>query len=239
MECGPELLGMNQDVQPEPIEPTFPPIAFAVGYLVLAMVTGRVIVRLGGAGLAKPPLLIWSMIAAQLSTAVVLGLASLERARVVGGGRLSVGLGCGPMTRVPVIVALTALVAVYDALIVFLIYRLAPNVRIAFFTVDRPIWLAFAIVTILASPVVEEMFFRGWLWTGLRSHLGVLPTATITSLLWLAAHLEFGLRYMLLLLPTAAVLAAARHYGGSIAAPIVVHVVSNLVSVGGPVLIRI
>ncbi|MEK9968309.1 MAG: type II CAAX endopeptidase family protein, partial [Ferrovibrio sp.] len=68
----------------------------------------------------------------------------------------------------------------------------------------RPLLLLVgALVVSLLGPVAEELFFRGWLWTALRRRWSVLPTAIVTSTLWLAMHFGHGASYILLLLPSA------------------------------------
>jgi hypothetical protein len=84
---------------------------------------------------------------------------------------------------------------------------------------------------IFGAPIAEELFFRGWLWTGLRRTVSPVPTALITSALWLACHLTNGLRYPLALLPAAAILSLARHYGGSVRASIALHFWNNLFAI--------
>lgn len=41
-------------------------------------------------------------------------------------------------------------------------------------------------------PIVEELLFRGFLWTGLRSKLPAIGGAIVTSALFAAPHLQFG-----------------------------------------------
>jgi tetratricopeptide (TPR) repeat protein/membrane protease YdiL (CAAX protease family) len=86
-----------------------------------------------------------------------------------------------------------------------------------------PRGLTFLIMVVLA-PVAEELFFRGWLW------------AALTSSLWLALHLGYGLWQPMVLIPAAIILSLARYIGGSPATSIPLHMIHNLVVALWPIL---
>jgi hypothetical protein len=79
------------------------------------------------------------------------------------------------------------------------------------------------------APLWEELFFRGWLWTGLRHRWGMLPVTLATALPWLLAHLSDGLARPLFLIPGAIFLSLAREYCGGVRASLVLHLLNNLV----------
>lgn len=58
-------------------------------------------------------------------------------------------------------------------------------------TSGKMLWLVFVSLVIL-PPVTEEIVVRGFLYTGLRSKLRIVNAAIITSILFAAAHLQFG-----------------------------------------------
>ena len=89
-------------------------------------------------------------------------------------------------------------------------------------------------IIVIAAPVAEELFFRGWLWVGLQRHWGVVPTAAFTGVVWAAIHLDGGFWKPVLLLPVALALSAARYYGQSVRAPIALHAVYNLIAIVPP-----
>jgi membrane protease YdiL (CAAX protease family) len=84
------------------------------------------------------------------------------------------------------------------------------------------------LVFIILAPLAEELFFRGWLWTGLRKHWGVLPTGLVTAVLWLLPHLGRGIGAVVLLLFPALILTIARQVGKSVRATIFIHAIYNL-----------
>jgi membrane protease YdiL (CAAX protease family) len=78
------------------------------------------------------------------------------------------------------------------------------------------------------GPLAEELFFRGWLWTGLRRHCGALPTGLMTAVMWLVLHLDRGIAYIVVLLLPALILTVARQVGKSVWATIPMHSIYNL-----------
>ncbi|MBI3624143.1 CPBP family intramembrane metalloprotease [Candidatus Saccharibacteria bacterium] len=59
-------------------------------------------------------------------------------------------------------------------------------------TTAGPALIAVFVSLVLLPPLVEEIVARGFLYTGLRSKLPKVAAAVITSLLFAAAHLQFG-----------------------------------------------
>jgi hypothetical protein len=83
-------------------------------------------------------------------------------------------------------------------------------------------------VVVVLAPIGEELFFRGWLWTGLRRRWDALPTALVTATFWLVLHLDRGVATAVALLPLAIILSLARQIGNSVRASIPLHAVYNL-----------
>ena len=75
--------------------------------------------------------------------------------------------------------------------------------------------------SVILSPVSEELFFRGWMWTGLRKHWGPLATALATATVWLMLHVSSFSDFSapIWLIPVALILSLARHFGESVAPP--------------------
>jgi len=164
-----------------------------------------------------------------LGFCIILLVATFIRARVVGHGNIRVGLGNERMQKLPVVGAMAFAVAAYAVLLSLTVSNSRPDVIARLFSVNP--WLITFVVFFsillfgILGPLSEELFFRGWLWTGLRRHWDVLPTALLTSMLWLVLHLGQGVLRPVFLLPVAIVLAMARHFSGSVRAPLVLHVV--------------
>lgn len=97
--------------------------------------------------------------------------------------------------------------------------------------------LAFVALVIL-PPLGEEVLVRGYLYSGLRSRLKFLPALLATSLIFGAAHLQFGDGAPLLwaaALDTfllSVVLVYLREKTGALYAGILIHMLNNLIAFG-------
>jgi membrane protease YdiL (CAAX protease family) len=93
-------------------------------------------------------------------------------------------------------------------------------------------WL-FWIALIVATPVFEELIYRGFLFEGIRaSRLGGIGAVAITTLIWTIVHqepdpLEFGMIFIFGL-----VLGVARLRTGSILLTMGLHMLHNLIASG-------
>ncbi len=92
------------------------------------------------------------------------------------------------------------------------------------------------IALVVLPPIVEEIVMRGFLYSGLRKRLPVIFAALITSLLFALAHLQFGSDAPLLWVAgidtfvLSMVLIYLREKTGSLAAPILLHGIKNLLA---------
>lgn len=92
--------------------------------------------------------------------------------------------------------------------------------------------IALAILSLLFAPLMEEVFFRGFVFGGLRSYWGTAPAILGSGLLFALAHIgNPGGPY--LLLPIAAIgalFAWGYAWSGSILSPLLAHTVFNLIA---------
>lgn len=155
-------------------------------------------------------------------------IATRRRSAVVGRGNRRQGVGDGPIKRWWLLIVLALLTAVWAFFAAAVWHALLPQWVTAWRNASPWTLAAFTMLTIVLSPLAEELFFRGWLWTGLRRHWRAFPTALLTCSLWLAVHIGRGVLVPIILLPTAIILGFARHFCG-IRAAIVLHAAYNLV----------
>ena len=162
-----------------------------------------------------------------LGLGIVLLYASSIRGCIVGGGDRRLGLGVAPIARLPIIIGLSTIVVLYATLLDFIVYKYRLDLILQNLSV--PLWLILfdSLIVVVLAPLSEELFFRGWLWTGLRKHWGVLPTGLMTAVMWLMPHLDRGIYVVLLLFP-ALILTIAREVGKSVRATIFIHAIYNL-----------
>jgi membrane protease YdiL (CAAX protease family) len=160
--------------------------------------------------------------------AIVLLYAAWIRGRIVGDGDRRLGLGLALIKRLPVVIGLSIVLLAYAALIDFAIYLNRPEIFFQPSSVGLWLTLTDSLIAIILAPLAEELFFRGWLWTGLCRNWGPLFTGLITAAIWLALHLERGGGYVVLLLLPALILTVARQVGRSVRATIPMHAIYNL-----------
>ena len=218
-------------------------VLWSLGAMCAAVVVAALLgvaskLRLGNKLLADPRVI-------ALLTTAALGLVLLAvarwQARTIGHGDVRRGLGAGPIRRPWLLLALAALTVVAPSIwIVSLQTLLHPKhqaegvtelVR-ASTSLGPGIQLATWFVMVALAPVAEELFFRGWLWTGLRRRWGLVGVVVGTSAPWLVMHMPDGALRPLFLLPAALLFSLAREYCGGVWASLTLHLVNNAVSVG-------
>ena len=167
----------------------------------------------------------------------LMGLGAVRRGWRVGEDDLRAGLGWAPVRRgwlVAGLVGCTVLFVVVKAWFSLASPRLheflakaAPSLDLPQFgTLGYIVWISGIVV--VGAPVAEELFFRGWLWVGLRQRWGAWRTGGVTGALFLLVHgIGGGWRALLVLMPLVILLSLARELGGSVRASLAVHVANN------------
>jgi len=92
-----------------------------------------------------------------------------------------------------------------------------------FAELDSPIW--FFLVGVVFAPIVEEIFFRGFLFQGFRQRYGWVPAILISSAIFAAAHLD-----PVAFIPTfvlGGVLAYVYHRSNSVWPGVILHFLVN------------
>ncbi len=167
-------------------------------------------------------------------------LASWRQGRRIGTGNIQAGLGDQPIRRVRLVVALSLLQLIVSGIVLTAaqtIPAVAKEMKAAEilngFFFDGTMWmLPGTVLIVILAPLGEELFFRGWLWTGLRRVWSPVAVSTLTGMLWLLLHVGNTLFYPLLLIPAAVMFSVIRHVGGSVRASILAHVVNNGAAAG-------
>jgi membrane protease YdiL (CAAX protease family) len=94
--------------------------------------------------------------------------------------------------------------------------------------------VTFLKVTLIAilAPVSEELFFRGWLWEGLRQRgYAITMTSGLTAIPWLMLHGIDSPGRVLFLIPAAAIFSIARQMSGSVIGSLAVHMTNNTTAI--------
>jgi membrane protease YdiL (CAAX protease family) len=208
-------------------------ILFWLGKLLL----GFAVVRLGLEPLPKP--LFSGRLAEPVLEILIYAMClpiALREGRIAGRGSIVAGLALGPITERRLIWWIVPLAAANVAVVIGLYHAsswMEGNVKpITVFGFDDPFGLMLSLLAIgVLAPLAEELWFRGWLWTGLRRSWGVPTTAVATGLFFMLAHTGSGWAKPLLTLPSVVLLSALRHFGGSTRASIAAHMVNNTLAV--------
>jgi CAAX protease family protein len=97
-----------------------------------------------------------------------------------------------------------------------------------------PLVVALRILAIgVAGPVVEELAMRGVvLWRLRTTRLGVAGAILVSAIAWALMHLQYGAASIAMIALDGVLLGTARQKTGSLGAPIAMHVLGNLFSIG-------
>ena len=105
-----------------------------------------------------------------------------------------------------------------------------PEFMISAYTTAGSLPLLWIAVCVLA-PITEEIFFRGFLYTGLsRSRLGAVGAILITSLCWAALHIQYDAFIIATIFVYGLTLGIVRAKTRSVLPTILIHMAINLIS---------
>jgi len=89
------------------------------------------------------------------------------------------------------------------------------------------LWIAFVVV----APLTEEIFFRGFLFKGIKnSKIGPVGAIIITSLAWSALHTQYDAYGIVVIFMGGLLLGFARAKSHSIYPPVVMHALQNAIA---------
>ncbi len=121
-------------------------------------------------------------------------------------------------------------VAVWDGLNVAIGRPIVPEFMSLAYASANPLWLLWVAV-VIAAPLSEEMFFRGFLMKGFRdSFLGPVGAVVLTSVSWAVIHQQYDAYDMSTIFVLGCVLGAARLQTGSVLLPFGMHALVNLIA---------
>lgn len=130
----------------------------------------------------------------------------------------TLGIGCG------LLVASYVIIILHNALLLlFGVDTQGENIVKLFAELDSPFW--FFLVGAVFAPLVEEIFFRGFLFQGFRERYGWVSAMLVSAAIFAAAHLD-----LVVLLPTfvlGCLLAYVYHRSNSLWPGIILHFLVN------------
>jgi membrane protease YdiL (CAAX protease family) len=93
--------------------------------------------------------------------------------------------------------------------------------------------IAAGLIFVLAAPIAEELFFRGFFYGSLRSRMSMWPAALIVGLVFGAIHAGTGLSAVPALIVFGVILCLLREQTGSLYPCIALHALNNAVAYAG------
>ena len=126
--------------------------------------------------------------------------------------------------------ALAVALAASDLLTLVLGRPIVPSSMSALYASANPAWLFWAAL-IVAAPLFEEVFFRGFLFKGLEtSFLGAAGTIVVTAAIWAAIHLQYDAYGIGTVFVLGLLLGTARAHAGTLLLPLGMHAAANLLA---------
>ena len=142
---------------------------------------------------------------------------------------LSKNLGLYHFNRNALIYSLVAYVILYLVLTVYsYAFQISPPEEFIKLMKATPFILNFLMV-VIGAPIVEELLFRGFLFSQLKTtKLGVNGSIILTSLIWTSIHLQYDLFLLIPIFLLGLFLGYLMHKYNSLYLVIIVHAVHNL-----------
>ena len=139
-------------------------------------------------------------------------------------GLKAVGLAAGGYW----FLVLAAFVIAFDLLLWPLGRPLVPEFSLEIYRSAAGSWLLWLAI-VLVAPIAEEVFFRGFLYTGLAASApGPFGAILITAAIWASIHLQYDLLLIASVFVIGLILGLARYRSGSLLLTIALHGLVNL-----------
>jgi membrane protease YdiL (CAAX protease family) len=128
------------------------------------------------------------------------------------------------------LVLLAGLIVVADVVTVHIGRPIVPEFMSEVYASAQPVWTLW-VALLVAAPLFEETFFRGFLFRGFESSfLGAAGTVLLTAGLWALLHVQYDAFGISLVFTLGLLLGIARARTGSLWLPLALHSAANLVA---------
>lgn len=213
------------------------PATAALGVLVTAfvMIVGTIIVAAFDPELESTA----AREAAQAVVAIALFGTALAFALRDQGGKLraalsSLGMRSGPLgAAIGLAVLAWGIYLLSAAILTPLLQPEQKDIAVELGTDFGSLWsiIAAGLLIVVAAPIAEEVFFRGFMFGALRNSLSLWPAALISALIWGALHLSGGnIGVAIQLSIFGIVLAWLYQRSGNLWSPIIAHTINNAIA---------
>jgi membrane protease YdiL (CAAX protease family) len=218
-----EIQQITPALEPQNYSVPWKPIDHWVGILLLALIDVILLLAASqgvGAQLAQSANLILIQLTYLLPLVVIFAYRRVNPTSL-GFGMFewsTLGLGCG------LLIVSYLVILIHNAILMLLgVDTQGDQILQLFAALDSPAW--FIIVGVILAPIVEETFFRGFLFQGFRQKYGWISGAFLSSAIFGAAHLD-----PVAFIPTfilGFLLAYMYHRSNSVWPGIILHVLVN------------
>ena len=194
-----------------------------IGVILLALIDVAILIftlQSSKAKVAQSALVVFLELAFLLPVVLIFAWRGISWSTIGFGGfnPAALGIGCG------LLVGAYFLIIIHNLLLKALgVDTQGDEIVKVFAKLDSPVW--FLIVGAIIAPLVEEIFFRGFLFQGFRAHYGWKVGILLSSAIFAAAHLD-----LVAFIPTfilGSVLAYLYHRSNSVWPGILLHFLVN------------
>ena len=207
-------------------------IGIAIGSLAVLVVVGLAIAELGG-NFANSEAIPWPAVVGFAEAVLLLPiwLMAIRKYRVSWGavGLVSTPWGRGMLLAGAALLASMAFTVIYGAIVAALgLEELSPEQPVPIIQgLGWGTWVTVVAIAVCV-PIVEELFFRGFLFSGLAARFGPTTGALVSSLGFAASHFSVGT--LIPIFVTGMVFASVYRQTKSIWVPASAHGVQNLLA---------
>jgi len=125
---------------------------------------------------------------------------------------------------------LLGFIVLSDSITILLGRSIVPPFMSAAYATANPVWMIW-VALLIAAPLFEEAFFRGFLFKGFEaSVMGPIGAVLVTAGLWAAIHVQYDLYEIGTIFCFGLLIGAARVITASIVAPLALHAGASLVA---------
>jgi membrane protease YdiL (CAAX protease family) len=162
-----------------------------------------------------------------LCVPLIFGVAKLKRGSVLGE---YLAFKAVPIRALGQWLGLTLLVVVVlDLMTAALGQPVVPEFMKKAYASADPVWLLW-LAFVIAAPLSEELFFRGFLFKGLERAITPAGAIVVTAAIWAGIHLQYDIYGIGTIFILGLLLGAARYRSNSILPPLAMHALGNVIA---------
>lgn len=169
-----------------------------------------------------------TMVTGVVCCALIAGIVKLKKRSVLSDYLALRSVSSRTMLRW--LALLVGLIVLADVLTILLGRPIVPDFMSGVYATADPAWMLWTAL-IVAAPLFEETFFRGFLFKGFESSfLGSGGTVLATAGLWALMHVQYDAYGVFLVFGLGLLLGVARARTGSLMVPLTMHATANLIA---------